>query len=58
MNIPGRAIPGIMAKLKESIEERDYDILENYHTLVVDYLKSHSNQGFNIFIDYAFLNLN
>lgn len=44
VNIPGRAIAGVLAALQPSMQEDEFAVVQQYHQLVVDSLKQQSKQ--------------
>lgn len=44
LNVPGRAISGVLAALQPSMQEEDYAVVQQFHQLVVESLKMQSKQ--------------
>lgn len=45
ITVPGRALAGIIADLRTSLEPDSFDLLQSYHQLVVNHLRAMSAEA-------------
>ena len=42
VSVPGKALASVLQKLKASVQQTDFKLLQEFHDVVVDLLKAHA----------------
>ena len=42
VSVPGKALASLIQKLKDSLQQKDFELLQEFHEVVVDLLKAHA----------------